>query len=61
LKLPRPALQWESFVHFALGVKPRNGCTIECSNGSEMGTRNVILFCEGQQSRKAFIAFAEDH
>src|SRR4029077_11343464 len=47
-------------VHFALGIKPRQRCTVHSSNGGEVCTRNVILLSKFLQSRKGLVSLAED-
>ena len=49
------------FVHFALGIKPREFCAIQDSNGSEMSTRNVILLRKIKYSGKGFVSLTEDN
>ena len=36
-------------VHFALGIEPPQGCSIQCSDSGEMSTRNLILLSKIQQ------------
>src|SRR5208337_4582141 len=47
-------------VHFALWIKPRQGCPIQRSNSGEMRTRNVILLRKVQQSGKSLVSLGED-
>src|ERR1700739_1687513 len=47
-------------VHFALGIEPRHGRSIDCSYRGEMRTRNVILLSKLQQSGKSLVSLVED-
>src|SRR6266850_3658288 len=47
-------------VHFALGIEPRQRCSIQRSNRGEMRTRNVILLRKFQQSGKSLVSLTED-
>src|SRR6266480_5100817 len=48
-------------VHFALRIKPTQRCSIDRSNGGEMGTGNVILLRKLQQSGKRLVSLVEDN
>src|SRR5579862_765539 len=48
-------------VHFALGIEPAQRGSIECSNRSEMCTRNVIFLSKFQQSGKSIVSPVEDN
>src|SRR5258705_4291771 len=47
-------------VHFALGIKPPQQCSIHRSNGGEMRTRNVILLRKLKQSGKSLVSLVKD-
>src|SRR6267143_952424 len=48
-------------VHFALRIKPTQRCSIDRSNGGEMGTGNVVLLRKLQQSGKRLVSLVEDN
>src|SRR4029077_12321680 len=48
-------------VHFALRIKPSQRCSIQRSNGGEMGAGNVVLLRKLQQSGKRLVALVEDN
>src|ERR1700690_899578 len=47
-------------VHFALGIEPPQGCSIQCSNSGEMSTRNLILLRKLQQAGESLVSLVED-
>src|SRR5258705_8326944 len=54
-------LDGDLLVHFTLTIKPPQRCSIDRSNGSEMGTGNVILLRKLQQSGKRLVSLVEDN
>src|ERR1700704_375755 len=49
------------FIHFELGIKPRQCGSVHCPNSGEMRTSNVILLSEGLQSGKSLASLEKDH
>src|SRR6266403_3207854 len=54
------AVNGNLFVHFSLGIKPRQCCFIQRSNGGEMRTGNLILLCKFLQSGESLVSLVED-